>query len=77
MERLLTETDAPYQPLRGLGFSAWRDLPAILGGMLALRGEGLSAQELERIICRNFFTAYMPQNLCRNNMPRILFLHKS
>ena len=60
LERLLTETDAPYQPLRGIGYSAWRDLPAILGGMLALRGEGLPAQELERIICGNFFTAYMP-----------------
>jgi TatD DNase family protein len=59
LERLLTETDAPYQPLRGASFSAWRDLPTILGGMLALRGEGLPAQELERIVCGNFFTAFL------------------
>ena len=62
--RLLMETDAPYQPLRGAGFSAWRDLPAILGGILALRGERLSAQELERIIYGNFFTAFLRDKFC-------------
>ncbi|MDR0876709.1 MAG: TatD family hydrolase, partial [Treponema sp.] len=29
-EHLLTETDAPYQSLRGKAFSCWGDLPAIL-----------------------------------------------
>jgi TatD DNase family protein len=40
LERLLTETDAPYQPPRGRDFSRWADLPLILRGMAELRREG-------------------------------------
>ncbi|MCL2600844.1 MAG: TatD family hydrolase, partial [Treponema sp.] len=36
-ERLLTETDAPFQPLRGREFSRHADLPHILETMAALR----------------------------------------
>jgi TatD DNase family protein len=36
-ERLLLETDAPYQPLRGAPFSRWADLPVILAGAAGLR----------------------------------------
>ncbi|MDR3248864.1 MAG: TatD family hydrolase, partial [Treponema sp.] len=61
-ERLLSETDAPYQPLRGQGFSRWEDLPAILQGMAALRREagspGGDAAELEKIIDGNFFRVF-------------------
>jgi TatD DNase family protein len=38
-DRLLLETDAPYQPLRDAPFSRWADLPAILRGAAVLRGE--------------------------------------
>jgi TatD DNase family protein len=38
-ERLLLETDAPYQPLRGAPYSRWADLAAILQGAAALRRE--------------------------------------
>ncbi|GHV91547.1 TatD family hydrolase [Spirochaetia bacterium] len=57
-ERLLTETDAPYQPLRGAAFSRWADLPVILNTAALLRKEagqpGSDAVELERIVERNF-----------------------
>jgi TatD DNase family protein len=64
-ERLLLETDAPYQPLRGRAYSAWGDLPAILQGAAALRQgagnpEGDPA-ELERITAENFFRAFNRQ----------------
>jgi TatD DNase family protein len=36
-DRLLLETDAPYQPLLGAPFSRWSDLNAILRGLAALR----------------------------------------
>jgi TatD DNase family protein len=36
-ERLLLETDAPYQPLRGRAFSSWADLDAILHEAASLR----------------------------------------
>jgi len=61
-DRLLTETDAPYQPLRGKGFSGHGDLPRILEAMAALRREagnsGMSAGELEGIVEGNFRTAF-------------------
>jgi TatD DNase family protein len=60
--RLLCETDAPYQSLRGREFSRWTDLPLILRGMAALRGEaGKTAAEpgeLEKTIDRNFREAF-------------------
>jgi TatD DNase family protein len=66
-ERLLTETDAPYQPLRGRGFSRWADLPLILRGMAELRREGgvpggsvksMTAAELEKTVDDNFSRAF-------------------
>ncbi|MDR1144349.1 MAG: TatD family hydrolase [Spirochaetaceae bacterium] len=52
-ERLLLETDAPYQPLRGAAFSRWGDLPAILRAAAAIRREagqrGGEPAELEQI----------------------------
>jgi TatD DNase family protein len=63
LDRLLLETDAPYQPLRGQAFSRWADLPAILRGAAGIRREagspGGDAAELEaatdRSFCRVFF----------------------
>jgi len=52
--RLLTETDAPYQPLRGREFSTYADLEAIVKTMTALRGNGLTATEMENIVEGNF-----------------------
>jgi TatD DNase family protein len=60
--RLLVETDAPFQPLRGQGFSQWADLPRILEAAAALRREAGSpavhAGELETLIEANFRTAF-------------------
>jgi TatD DNase family protein len=57
-ERLLLETDAPYQPLRGRTFSSWADLPAILAGGAALRraagAAGAAPEELEALTDVNF-----------------------
>jgi len=61
-DRLLTETDAPYQPLRGKGFSSHGDLPRILEAIAALRCEagssGASAGELEVVVEGNFRAAF-------------------
>jgi TatD DNase family protein len=61
-DRLLLETDAPYQGLRGAPFSRWADLAAVLRGAAAIRQEagtfrGTEA-ELEAAVDRNFFRAY-------------------
>jgi TatD DNase family protein len=57
-ERLLTETDAPYQPPRGKKYSSWEDLPRILETLAMLRREagspGNEPAELENIIEANF-----------------------
>jgi TatD DNase family protein len=62
-ERLLTETDAPYQPPRGREFSRWADLPPILRGMAELRREAGAfsgtAEDLERTVDENFRRAFM------------------
>jgi TatD DNase family protein len=62
-ERLLTETDAPYQPLRGRPWSSWADLPAILGEAAALRraagSPGGDPAELEKTVEGNFRRAFM------------------
>jgi len=67
-ERLLTETDAPFQPLRGKGFSSHADLAHILETMATLRRnareEGSSAGELEMVIEGNFRAAF-----CLDVMP--------
>ncbi|MCL2720423.1 MAG: TatD family hydrolase [Treponema sp.] len=56
-DRLLTETDAPYQPQRGKQFSSWSDLPLILETAAALRstvGNIITKDELEKQIELNF-----------------------
>jgi TatD DNase family protein len=54
LDRLLTETDAPFQPLRGKKFSSYADLKLIIETMAALRGEGMSSKKMENIIEDNF-----------------------
>ena len=62
VERLLTETDAPFQPLRGQNFSQWADLPLIIETAAALRREAenaiTDAKELENQIETNFRAAF-------------------
>jgi TatD DNase family protein len=57
-DRLLLETDAPYQPLKSRPYSSWRDLPLILASAAALRREagaaGSEPEELEKIVEVNF-----------------------
>ena len=61
--RLLTETDAPFQPPRGMAFSRYADIGRILEAAAALRREanteGSTVQELEMIIERNFRAAFV------------------
>jgi TatD DNase family protein len=61
-DRILLETDAPYQPLRGKTFSSWRDLDAICSGLAALRKEAGSPcatpEELEAQTTANFFRVF-------------------
>jgi len=63
-DRLLVETDAPFQPLRGQGFSQWADLPRIIEAATALRREAadtdqtLNPKELETQIEENFNAAF-------------------
>jgi len=60
--RLLTETDAPFQPPRGEEFSCYADIARILEAAAALRREagteGSTVQELEEIVERNFRAAF-------------------
>jgi TatD DNase family protein len=53
-DRLLTETDAPYQPPRGREYSSYRDLAAVLRTMESLRGE----TGMESVIANNFSRAF-------------------
>jgi len=56
-QRLLTETDAPYQPRRGKKISCWADLPLILEAVVSLRtnaGNNISVNDLEMQIEANF-----------------------
>jgi TatD DNase family protein len=55
-ERLLSETDAPWQPPRGSPYSALLDLRRVALGMGALRG--LEAAALEEVLAANFRRAY-------------------
>jgi len=63
-ERLLTETDAPFQPPRGREFSRYADIKAVLGAMEALRGGAVSGgavnggTKMEKIIETNFRAAF-------------------
>jgi TatD DNase family protein len=57
-ERLLLETDAPYQPPRGRPFSTWADLASILREAAVLRRDAespaSSPAELEALTDENF-----------------------
>ncbi len=61
-DRLLFETDAPYQPLRGRDRSSWRDLRDVIAAAARLReaaGSGAAdPRGLEEIGDRNFRRAY-------------------
>jgi TatD DNase family protein len=59
LDRLLTETDAPFQPLRGKQFSSYADIKLIVETMATLRGEGMSPEKMEDIIEDNFRRAFM------------------
>ena len=63
-DRILTETDAPYQPPRGKSWSSWADLPAVLEEAAALRREagspGGDPTELEKTVEGNFRGVFMP-----------------
>jgi TatD DNase family protein len=60
--RLLTETDAPFQPLRGKNFSRYADLELILETMTALRREAgtedINAAEIKKNVEKNFLSAF-------------------
>jgi TatD DNase family protein len=62
LERLLTETDAPWQPFRGKPFSTWAGLPAIIAAAAALRpeagGPDVGSAALEEAVDRNFRQVY-------------------
>ena len=62
-DRILLETDAPYQPLRGKAFSSWRDLDTICRGIANLRKEAGSScsnlEELKEQTSANFFKIFM------------------
>jgi len=61
-DRLLTETDAPYQPRRGQAFSQWSDLPLILEAAATLRNEArnkISVNDLENQIESNFRKVFL------------------
>jgi TatD DNase family protein len=60
-ERLLFETDAPYQSLRGKTFSSYADINFIIQKALELRqsaGQSCLADELEKITDANFYKVY-------------------
>ena len=60
--RILSETDAPYQPLRGRKYSSWEDLPRVLEAAAALRrnagAAASSVEELETAVETNFRAAF-------------------
>jgi TatD DNase family protein len=61
-QRLLTETDAPFQPQKGKDISYWMDLPLIIETAAELRREAQSnvtdSKELELIIEKIFFNVF-------------------
>jgi TatD DNase family protein len=66
--RLLTETDAPYQPLRGKEFSTWTDIFLILKTLYQLRRDFFcdnsfcSLEEFEASVDNNFNNVFGTQN---------------
>jgi TatD DNase family protein len=63
LDRILTETDAPFQPYRGRRFSSWEDLPVTCGVIAALRNSAgaspYDASQIEDIAARNFARAFL------------------
>ncbi|MDR0663019.1 MAG: TatD family hydrolase [Spirochaetaceae bacterium] len=60
-ERLLFETDAPYQSPRGKEFSSYADIASVINKASELRygaGKNSAAGELERISDENFYKVY-------------------
>ena len=57
-DRILLETDAPYQPQRGRTFSSWRDLESICRCVAGLRKDagnsGSASDELKELTTENF-----------------------
>jgi len=62
VERILLETDAPYQPLRGKDFSTWQDLSLICSCIADLRKNAGSicanSEELEEQTTKNFYKIF-------------------
>jgi TatD DNase family protein len=56
LDRLLVETDAPYQKPRGAERSSWKDLAVVIRAVADLRAEAASA--IERATDANFRSAY-------------------
>ncbi len=49
-DRLLTETDAPYQPLRNKSYSSWKDIHTVIQTMASIRSKnGTSCKTFEEI----------------------------
>jgi TatD DNase family protein len=61
-DRILLETDAPYQPLRGKEYSTWRDLSQICSCIAGLRKDAGSScgstEELKEQTAKNFFRVF-------------------
>ena len=61
-ERILLESDAPWQPLRNKLYSSWQDLEAICSCIASLRKEAgcshSSREEVENASTRNFFDVF-------------------
>jgi TatD DNase family protein len=64
LDRILTETDAPFQPFRGKKNSSWEDLPATCAVIAELRNSagaaGYSASGIEAAAAANFARAFSP-----------------
>ncbi len=57
LDRLLSETDAPWQPLQGQSYCRLEDLPLVVAAMARLRD--LPCPELEAVLEANFHRAYL------------------
>jgi len=55
--RLLAETDAPFQPLRGKAYSGYSDIALVLAAISSLRNNAEVA-DMEKIIEENFKSAF-------------------